>query len=219
MATLEPGPLASLRAPRRAGLTRRTTVVLLSRYKVEWDTQSDFGSGSAGSIELPLVREVQSMLPVPVVNEEQHIRATVAVTNERQIVRTTDGTDGAGSWTGGVDEVQVIETTATMVANEVQTVTTRADDVNEVQEVRMEAPALPNEKQVVITDVAAPILEVQSVQIYANRDPSKGEVQEIVITFPKCTSTLPDHRGRDQHSAFLFRKRRGWSGPQGEKGR
>mgnify|MGYP002837161350 CR=1 FL=1 len=33
----------------------------VTRYKVEWDTQSDFGSGSAGSIELPLVREVQSI--------------------------------------------------------------------------------------------------------------------------------------------------------------
>jgi hypothetical protein len=147
----------------------------LTTYHVEWDTQGDFGSGSAGSVELPLVRDVQSITAnATVVNEEQHIRATVAVTNERQTVRTTAG------WSG-VDEVQVIETTAATVTNEQQTVTTWATDRDEIQSIEMSAPDLPNEQQVVITDVATPILEVQKIQIYAARS---SEIQVVSVTFP-----------------------------------
>ena len=54
----------------------------LTKYAVEWDTQGDFLSGASKKVELPLVREVQSIVAdSAVLNEEQHIRATVQVVN------------------------------------------------------------------------------------------------------------------------------------------
>jgi hypothetical protein len=190
----------------------------LSAYTIEWDTQSDYASGGAASAEIPIVHEIQSLAAESTVdNEEQHIIATVEVINERQTVRTV---------VDGVDEVQTIKTHTSddngnseqAVRPEIATITTQATDRNEVQEIRMTANDLPNEKQYVYTDCAT-VYEVQEVTVWAPRQnelntgsvadrgfdmrktldgvnvATNGEVQEITITFPQSPSNAvaPQH--------------------------
>jgi hypothetical protein len=97
----------------------------LDKFKVEYDTTTDFSSGSYGSQELLLREERQGVaISADIQNEVQSVRTSVLVTNERQQVDTS---------VTGVDEVQTITTSADTVVAEVQTITTYANDINEVQ--------------------------------------------------------------------------------------
>ena len=92
-------------------------------YLVEYDTSSAFTQSKF--VQVDVVNEVQAVIveASSVAVEEQAIIASVAVTNERQSVRTV---------VTGVDEVQTITTSADTVVAEVQTITTYANDINEV---------------------------------------------------------------------------------------
>jgi hypothetical protein len=144
-------------------------------YLVEYGTDSTFGKSQFQTVDV--VNEVQSVVVEAdsVVIEEQAITATVAVTNERQTVRTV---------VTGVDEIQTVTTTADEVFNEVQTVTTTAVDTDEVQTLTPYASNV-NEVQLVRSH-GSDIPEIQTVTVGAVRTP---EVQTIVFTFSNVNIT------------------------------
>ena len=144
-------------------------------YLVEYGTDSNFGHTSF--VKADIVNEVQAITVEAnsVVIEEQAITATVAVTNERQTVRTV---------VNGVDEIQTITTTADEVINEVQTITTTASDTNEVQTITPYATDI-DEIQLIRTH-GVDIPEVQVVEVAASRI---SEVQDIVFTFTEVNIT------------------------------
>jgi len=104
-----------------------------------------------------------------VVQEEQIIRATAEVTNERQTIRSV---------VTGVDEVQTITTTCDDVTAEVQTVTTSAVDKDEVQTFALTTDIV-DEIQIVRT-TATSVAEVQRVDVSVER---VSEVQVLGVYF------------------------------------
>ncbi|KAG6948950.1 hypothetical protein JG687_00015163, partial [Phytophthora cactorum] len=99
----------------------------------------------------------------------------VKVTNEEQVVRTTFT---------GLDEVQLITTTNSVVVDEVQTVVTSATDRNEVQELRLDADDV-DEIQAIRTSVPE-VLQVQTLKVVVART---SEVQIITLTLPGAFAT------------------------------
>jgi hypothetical protein len=83
----------------------------------------------------------------------------------------------------GVDEVQLIVTTADEVVPAIQTITTYASDYNEKQSIALDATRIP-EVQVLRTTLAS-VPEVQTITVAANRI---SEQQSFTITFTGDTS-------------------------------
>ncbi|KAF1787207.1 Immunoglobulin-like fold [Phytophthora cactorum] len=98
-----------------------------------------------------------------------------ADTNEEQVVRTTFT---------GLDEVQLITTTNSVVVDEVQTVVTSATDRNEVQELRLDGDDV-DEIQAIRTSVPE-VLQVQTLKVVVART---SEVQTITLTLPGAFAT------------------------------
>jgi len=109
------------------------------------------------------------------VSEEQWVVASVAVTNERQTIRTN---------VTGVDEVQLVTVMADEVVDTVVTVTTTASDYNEEQTITIDATDL-DEVQTVRTSIAA-VLDPQTLTVSATR---RNEVQQVAIELTGNTSS------------------------------
>lgn len=139
----------------------------IQNYVVEYDSSPDFSSPS--SITVPVVSEKQAIVveASDIILETQTIKATVAVTNERQLVRTT---------VSGTDEVQMITTTCDDVVAEVQTITLNAIDNNEEQRIAVAGTDI-DEIQVVRSE-GMDTPEIQSVKVTVSRT---NEIQQLGI--------------------------------------
>jgi hypothetical protein len=162
----------------------------LTRFRVDYDVDvrgiaAGQGWGSVngttfeprgGFVELPVVRALQAveLKAAELVSEEQWVVASVAVTNERQTIRTN---------VTGVDEVQLITVMADEVIDTVMTVSTTASDYNEEQTITIDATDL-NEVQTFRTAIAA-VLEAQTLTVSATR---LNEVQQVAIELTGDTS-------------------------------
>ena len=141
---------------------------VLQDYIVEYDTEASFDV-TPKNISVPVVSEVKGLeLGLSSVNLNIHtIQATVAITNEVQLIKTE---------IDGVDEVQEVSTTCDDVVAEVQMVVTNAVDTNEEQVVSLMSDDV-DEIQLVRT-ASNDQVEVQSVEVSVQR---VNEVQRLGI--------------------------------------
>lgn len=141
---------------------------VIEEYLVEYDMDSNFGNPPRNT-SIAAVSEVHT---VQVGSDESDlnvhvIRATVAVTNEVQSIKTE---------IEGVDEVQKISTTCDDVTAEVQMIVTTAVDTNEEQVVSLVADDI-DEIQLLRLESDNQV-EIQSVQVSVQR---LNEIQKLGI--------------------------------------
>jgi hypothetical protein len=137
--------------------------VSIEKYRLEFSQNSTFPSFTA--VDLPVVSEVQTIIAASdTIIETQAVRVLADVTNERQIVRST---------VNGTDEVQTITTHCDDVTAEVQRITTKATDANELQELEFYGTKV-DEVQLLRSDVAEsemlPEIQVVDISTVATRE-------------------------------------------------